>query len=206
MTRKSTRLPASRHSTSPAPEGAPQLPAMVPPQAAPVCPADPAPHPHAALDRSAMASLARFTGGLSPHAMIDAWSDWAMHLGRAPGRQLELMERAQVNAMKLAQYTSAQMLGQPSEKPFKPGPYDTRWSHQGWDKAQGYRIWILDTHGRERTRNETCFLIAFAGCESRFSRAARRVSSKCDSLGTRRHSHWARCWPARRVPWSIATS
>jgi hypothetical protein len=49
--------------------------------------------------------------------------------------------------------------------------------------TQGYRIWILDTHGRERTRNETCSLIAFAGCESRFSRAARRVSSKCDSPG-----------------------
>jgi hypothetical protein len=49
--------------------------------------------------------------------------------------------------------------------------------------TQGYRIWILDTHGRERTRNETCSLIAFAGCESRFSRAARRVSSKCNSPG-----------------------
>ena len=110
------------------PQDAPSLPAVVPPTAS-------EPHPHAALDRSAMASLARLTGGLSPHAMIDAWSDWALHLARAPGRQLELIERAQANGTKLAQYTSAQMFGQPSEKPFKPGPYDTRWSHEGWDKT-----------------------------------------------------------------------
>ena len=98
------------------------------------------PHPHAALDRSAMASLAQFTGGLSPHAMIDAWSDWAMHLGRAPGRQLELMERWRANALKLMQFGSAQALDQPAEKPFKPGPYDTRWSHQGWDKPP-FSLW-----------------------------------------------------------------
>ncbi|MBW4975149.1 alpha/beta fold hydrolase [Roseovarius mucosus] len=98
------------------------------------------PHPHAALDRSAMASLAQFTGGLSPHAMIDAWSDWAMHLGRAPGRQLELMERWRANALKLMQFASAQALDQPAEKPFKPGPYDTRWSHQGWDKPP-FSLW-----------------------------------------------------------------
>jgi poly(3-hydroxyalkanoate) synthetase len=39
-----------------------------------------------------MASLAQLTGGLSPHAMIDAWSDWAMHLGRAPGQRYFLGE------------------------------------------------------------------------------------------------------------------
>jgi polyhydroxyalkanoate synthase len=87
-----------------------------------------------------MASLAQFTGGLSPHAMIDAWSDWAMHLGRAPGRQLELMERWRANALKLTQFASAQALDQPAEKPFKPGPYDTRWSHQGWDKPP-FSLW-----------------------------------------------------------------
>jgi polyhydroxyalkanoate synthase len=87
-----------------------------------------------------MASLAQFTGGLSPHAMIDAWSDWAMHLGRAPGRQLELMERWRANALKLMQFASAQALDQPAEKPFKPGPYDTRWSHQGWDKPP-FSLW-----------------------------------------------------------------
>jgi len=133
--RRMARTPAKHkpRESETVPQDAPSLPAVVPPTAS-------EPHPHAALDRSAMASLARLTGGLSPHAMIDAWSDWALHLARAPGRQLELIERAQANGTKLAQYTSAQMFGQPSEKPFKPGPYDTRWSHEGWDKTP-FALW-----------------------------------------------------------------
>jgi polyhydroxyalkanoate synthase len=90
--------------------------------------------PHAALDRSAMASLARMTSGLSPHAMLDAWGDWVVHLARAPGRQLELMERAQANWLKLAQFAAAASLGWTPDKPFAPGRYDTRWTHEGWDK------------------------------------------------------------------------
>jgi len=99
-----TRTPSRRKPGKAAPQDAPSLPAVVPPAArAGSAPQERSePHLHAALDRGAMASLARFTGGLSPHAMIDAWSDWAMHLARAPGRQLELAERAQANALKLA--------------------------------------------------------------------------------------------------------
>lgn len=109
------------------------LPAVI----APLAPATAAPdaHRHAALDRGAMASLARLTAGLSPHAMIDAWSDWAMHLARAPGRQLELVERAQANWTRLAHYAIGGLLDPPAEKPFRPGPYDTRWSHAGWEQA-----------------------------------------------------------------------
>jgi len=109
-------------------------------QAPPQSPDTDPPHPHAALDRSAMASLARFTAGLSPHAMIDAWSDWAMHLARAPGRQLELVERAQANGMKLGQYALSRMAGGSPDKPFAPGPHDTRWTHPGWEK-QPFALW-----------------------------------------------------------------
>lgn len=55
---------------------------------------DPAPHPYRMLDRASRAALARMTGGASPHSVFAAWSDWALHLGRSPGRQLELVERA----------------------------------------------------------------------------------------------------------------
>ncbi len=98
------------------------------------------PHPYAALDRGVMASLARMTGGISPHAMIDAWGDWAMHLARAPGRQVELMERARDNWFKLAQFAASGLSGKPAEKPFAPGTYDTRWSHEGWDRAP-FALW-----------------------------------------------------------------
>ena len=87
-----------------------------------------------------MANLARMTGGLSPHAIFDAWSDWAMHLARAPGRQLDLMERAQTNAMKLGQHALARMTGHAPEKPFQPGDHDTRWTHEGWDSGP-FALW-----------------------------------------------------------------
>ena len=124
--------------TKPAPTTAPP-----PPVATPTLPPvehDGRAHAHAALDRSAMASLARMTSGLSPHAILDAWGDWAMHLARAPGRQIELMERAQENWIKLAQFATAATLGQTKDKPFAPGRYDTRWSHAGWDKPP-FAVW-----------------------------------------------------------------
>jgi polyhydroxyalkanoate synthase len=145
MSRKLTRQ-APRPARSPAVKVTPGLPAV-----APVSPPLERParstaaseariHRHASLDRSAMASLARLTAGLSPHAIIDAWSDWAMHLARAPGRQLELVERAQANWLKLAEYAVTDPLGEPAEKPFEPGPHDTRWSHPSWNDAP-YTLW-----------------------------------------------------------------
>jgi polyhydroxyalkanoate synthase subunit PhaC len=136
MTQRSVRQTVPRPPSQAV--SAPQLPAVI----APPVPAPPAPeaHRHAALDRGAMASLARLTAGLSPHAMIDAWSDWAMHLARAPGRQLELLERAQANWLKLAHYSMGGLMDKAPEKPFRPGPYDTRWSHAGWDKAP-FALW-----------------------------------------------------------------
>jgi len=158
MTRRTTRMPgdprraplvrpAAPLATGPADptpaaptpttQAAAQLPAVIPP------PPDPArgnPHRHAALDRAAMASLARLTAGMSPHAMFDAWSDWAMHLARAPGRQLELVERAQANAMKLWHFALSCGPGRTADKPFRPGPNDPRWSHEGWNRAP-FALW-----------------------------------------------------------------
>ena len=108
----------------------------VKPAADPAPPRIAVPHEHAyqALDRGTMAALAPFTAGMSPHAMIDAWADWVMHLARAPGRQLELIERAQTNAIRLARYGAEAMLGGAPEKPFAPRAWDTRWRHEGWEK------------------------------------------------------------------------
>ncbi|MBC7133347.1 MAG: polyhydroxyalkanoic acid synthase [Roseovarius sp.] len=111
------------------------LPAIVPragtPPPEPEAPSEE--HRHATLDRSVMATMAHLTAGVSPHAMLDAWSDWAMHLARAPGRQLELVQRAQVNALKLVQHAVLAGAGQTPEKPFEPHSYDTRWRHPGWE-------------------------------------------------------------------------
>ncbi|KAA0917540.1 alpha/beta fold hydrolase [Aquicoccus porphyridii] len=88
-------------------------------------------HPHDGPDRALRATLARTTGGLSPQAAAGAWLDWAMHMGRAPGRQLELAQHAIESAWKLA----ADMGARPeTEPPFAPGPNDHRFAHPGWSR------------------------------------------------------------------------
>ncbi|KPP88560.1 MAG: polyhydroxyalkanoate synthase [Rhodobacteraceae bacterium HLUCCO07] len=88
-------------------------------------------HPHDGLDRALRATLARMTGGVSPQAAAGAWLDWAMHMARAPGRQLELAQHAIESVGKLA----ADMTADPeSDPPFKPGPNDHRFLHPGWSR------------------------------------------------------------------------
>ena len=128
MTRKKTKAIAGAAS----PERI-QLPAVtqLPPAAT---------HPHQNLDRAVRASVARFTGGVSPHAIFEAWSDWALHLSRAPGRQLELMERAQANALELMGFATGAAGGHAPVPPFAPRDYDHRFTHEGWKKLP-FSLW-----------------------------------------------------------------
>jgi polyhydroxyalkanoate synthase len=89
-------------------------------------------HPHENLDRASRAAVAYMSAGVSPHAFIEAWSDWALHLARAPGRQLELVERAQENMTKLV--TQSFLPRTDSAPAFVPKPYDHRFRHPGWEK------------------------------------------------------------------------
>jgi hypothetical protein len=100
-----------------------QLPATIPlasqPETGPTVA-----HPHENLDRASRAAAAYMSAGVSPHAFIEAWTDWALHLARAPGRQLELVERAQQNMTRLmAQSLLPRSDGAPA---FEPKPYDHR--------------------------------------------------------------------------------
>lgn len=97
-------------------------------------------HPHQNIDRAARAAVARVTAGLSPHAMADAWSDWAMHLARSPGRQLELAEHARTSGLKLASFLVDTVAGKSSEPPFAPGRNDHRFTHSGWQSAP-FNLW-----------------------------------------------------------------
>ncbi|TCP61668.1 polyhydroxyalkanoate synthase [Rhodovulum bhavnagarense] len=89
----------------------------------------PNPHPYQTLDRTGRAMTARMTGGSSPHAAAAAWTDWALHLARAPGRQLELAEHAMRSWARLAAYAAA---GATQNAPFMPRPEDHRFNHMGW--------------------------------------------------------------------------
>ena len=69
------------------------LPAAIPLRT-PVEPAgEAAPNFHT-FDRMTRAVQARFTQGISPTAIAGTWMDWATHLSRSPGKQLELAQRA----------------------------------------------------------------------------------------------------------------
>jgi polyhydroxyalkanoate synthase len=54
------------------------------------------------LDRMVRAMLARATQGISPNALVQTWADWALHLAQAPGKRLELMQRAAMTAARLS--------------------------------------------------------------------------------------------------------
>ena len=50
-------------------------------------------------DRSLHAAIARFTSGISPAALAHAYSDWATHLTYAPGKRLQLLDKAMRKAV-----------------------------------------------------------------------------------------------------------
>jgi polyhydroxyalkanoate synthase subunit PhaC len=108
-----------------------QLPAVVPPVQRPQ-----QTRPHNTLDRAARGALAKLSGGVSPHSFIEAWSDWAQHLARSPGRQMELAEHAQQNLLKVMALAASPG----SAPPFAPKPYDKRFAHPGWQTFP-FQLW-----------------------------------------------------------------
>lgn len=103
--------------------------------------ADPGPHSYAhttmeqALDKSLKASLAKLTAGLSPIALAAAYADWALHLAAAPGKRLELLEKAGRKASKLANY-AAFCATEPNaaQNCIDPLPQDRRFKSESWQK------------------------------------------------------------------------
>lgn len=95
-------------------------------------------HPHQNIDRAVRAAVARLSAGVSTHAFMEAWSDWIHHMAESPGRQLELAERAQLNALKLwGHFTHASPDAGP---PFATKSYDHRFDHAGWQKPP-FQMW-----------------------------------------------------------------
>lgn len=82
--------------------------------------------------------MARLSGGVSAHAFVEAWTDWAFHLAETPGRQLDLIERAQQNALKLMAHAADRDPN--AAPPFRPKPFDHRFDHPDWHRLP-FRMW-----------------------------------------------------------------
>ncbi|MCP5433116.1 MAG: alpha/beta fold hydrolase [Alphaproteobacteria bacterium] len=88
------------------------------------------------VDRSLHAGLARITGGISPAAMMLAYSDWALHLAMAPGKRLQLVEKAVKKSTRLATALTRYALhGGAAEPCIEPLPQDRRFDGKAWQQV-----------------------------------------------------------------------
>jgi polyhydroxyalkanoate synthase len=86
-----------------------------------------------AADRALHATLARFTGGISPVALSLAYVDWLSHLAAAPQRQLELAQEAVQVVGRFVE--AARHCVSPDRKPWsliEPQPQDRRFAAHEW--------------------------------------------------------------------------
>jgi polyhydroxyalkanoate synthase len=86
-------------------------------------------------DRSLHAGVARYTAGLSPAALALAYLDWATHLAAAPGKRIQLAEKAARKSMRLFAYACRCGLSNDlSARCIEPLPQDRRFAGERWQQ------------------------------------------------------------------------
>jgi polyhydroxyalkanoate synthase len=86
------------------------------------------------INRMREALSAKVTGGLSPAASALALFDWSIHLAAAPGKQMELIDKAARKTARLLAYMSAASLHPGTPPCIEPLPGDNRFRTEGWQK------------------------------------------------------------------------
>jgi len=92
------------------------------------------------IDRMREALTAQSTGGLSPASVSMAFFDWWIHLASAPGKRLELADKAGRKAARLWSYLGAAASHAETPPCIQPLPGDPRFSAEAWRK-QPYATW-----------------------------------------------------------------
>jgi polyhydroxyalkanoate synthase len=86
-------------------------------------------------DRSLHAAVARFTSGLSPAALTYAYLHWATHLANAPGKRLQLIDKAARKAVRFGNYAARYaMSGGHTPSCIEPLPQDKRFVAEEWQR------------------------------------------------------------------------
>jgi polyhydroxyalkanoate synthase len=88
------------------------------------------------MDRSLHYLLSRFTLGLSPMALAEAYFDWLIHLSLSPGKQLQLWHKGLRKSARLAVHLArcAAQGGRGHEPCISPLPQDNRFSGAQWQQ------------------------------------------------------------------------
>ena len=91
------------------------------------------------IDRASAAASAKLTGGLSPAAIALAFADWAIHLGAAPGKQMELTLEVGRKSLALSGEALRSALDPKSVPSIEPLAGDERFRDDSWN-AGPYRL------------------------------------------------------------------
>ena len=84
-------------------------------------------------DRALHAATARFTAGISPAALAEAYLDWATHLAYAPGKRIQLVDKAMRKLMRFGNYLQKYAAsGGKTEDCISPLPQDHRFADPAW--------------------------------------------------------------------------
>lgn len=143
------------------------------------------------LNRVLRATIARFTQGVSPNAQIAAVMDWALHLSRAPGRQLELAPLAATLAGQLARHAGLSLLGREEPLPFAPAEDDRRFADPAWNTPP-YSFWLQGFLAQRRW-----FEAATREVRGMTAKNAARVAFLA--------RQWADAWSPSNIPWMNPT-
>ncbi|WP_432430835.1 PHA/PHB synthase family protein [Shinella zoogloeoides] len=93
-----------------------------------------------AIDRLREAIAGQFSAGMSPAAFALALFDWSVHLASAPGKRMELVDKANRKAVRLLCHLAA-VAATPDASPcIEPLPGDYRFSDERWRKPP-FSIW-----------------------------------------------------------------
>ncbi len=91
------------------------------------------PVPLANYDRAIRAAVARASRGIAWPSLVSAWADWYFHLASAPGKQMELVSKAQRKAARLALYALECAHGAAAPC-ITPLPQDRRFDDPSWQE------------------------------------------------------------------------
>jgi polyhydroxyalkanoate synthase subunit PhaC len=87
------------------------------------------------VDRSLHAGAGRLTAGLSPAALALAYLDWATHLAAAPGKRIQLAEKAARKSIRLFAYACrCGWCNDQSARCIEPLPQDRRFAGERWQQ------------------------------------------------------------------------